>query len=71
MSDLFPDAWIPLGAQIKECERELRHRERAYPRLIRIGTLAETTADGRLIILRATLRTLRLIASLTPRNHQE
>lgn len=66
MNDLFPDAPIPIQAQIKEIERDLAHRERVYPRLIRIGQLSEATANGRLLIVRAAARTLKAIAAITP-----
>lgn len=73
MNDLFPDSPIPIQAQIKEIEREIGRRERVYPRPIRIGQLSYATANGRVLIMRAALRTLNAIASITPppRNRQE
>lgn len=58
MSDLFPDALPDLAAQIKEVQREIAQRERAYPRFVASGTLSQTRADRQMAVMRAVLHTL-------------
>jgi hypothetical protein len=50
---------IPLEQQIAEVAREISLRVAVYPRLISIGTLAQSHAAEQLARMRAALRTLR------------
>jgi hypothetical protein len=53
------DAEPSLAEQIAELDRELRLRNRVYPRLVADGRLSEATANRHTRALRAALRTLR------------
>lgn len=59
MGDLFPDATIPLAAQVAEVERELRQRERVYPRLVADKRMTQAAADRQTAVMRAVLATLK------------
>lgn len=56
--DLFPDAEIPLTAQIKCVEREITMRKRVYPRRIGLGRMNAKFADQQLALMEAVLKTL-------------
>jgi hypothetical protein len=49
---------VNLEEQIAEVRRELALRERVYPRWVAAGQLTKQTADRRLTVMRAVLRTL-------------
>jgi hypothetical protein len=66
MGDLFPDAPIPLAAQIAEVERELRLRAGAYPRFIAAGRMTQAAADRHVAAMAAALATLRRIEQGNP-----
>ncbi|NOU05320.1 MAG: hypothetical protein HOO99_03975 [Hyphomicrobiaceae bacterium] len=55
-------ARVPLDDQIAEVEREIRQRERLYPRWIEAGKYKKATADKKLDDLRAALVTLQFVA---------
>lgn len=57
MSDLFPDTFAELDAQIREVQRELDQRDVVYPRLIAAGKLRRPQADQRMAALQAVLAT--------------
>lgn len=59
MRDLFPDAPIPLAAQIREVEREIAQRSRVYPRQVKNGRMTQAAADRQMTVLAAVLKTLR------------
>ena len=64
MSDLFGGALpISLAAQIAEIEREIKQRERVYPRWVEAGKMPKATADRQTEVMRAVLVTLK---GLTP-----
>lgn len=59
--DLFPAATvadIPLEDQIACVEREIRMRERVYPRRVADGKMQQHTADRELLAMQAVLATL-------------
>ena len=58
MTDLFPDALPDLDAQMREVEREIRQRERVYPRWVADGRMTQAAADRQLGVMRAVLNTL-------------
>ena len=59
MSDLFPrEPSINLRAQIVEVEREIKMRQRVYPRWVSGGRLAKPMAEIRIATLEAVLETL-------------
>lgn len=58
MPDLLNDLPVPLSDQITEVERELRQRERVYPRLIAAGTLSKVRAELQTRAMQAVLDTL-------------
>ena len=62
MSDR-PAKPVPLAAQIRCLERELRLRERVYPRWILAGRLKQQVADAELAAMAAALATLRGLAA--------
>lgn len=51
-------ARVPLDEQIKEVEREIRHRARLYPKWIESGRYKQDTADTKLAAVRAAHDTL-------------
>lgn len=57
--DLFGGLPATLDEQIAELERELRQRERVYPRLIANGTLRRDRAERQTAAMEAAVRTLR------------
>jgi len=57
--DLFPQAEIPLEAQIKCVERELTYRRRVYARRISAGRMSEIFADQQMKLMQAVLETLK------------
>lgn len=59
MADLFEREPISLDEQIAELERELRQRERVYPRLIASGQLTKLRAERQVLVMQAALATLR------------
>ncbi len=60
-NDLFPDApqMVTLADQIAAAERELKLRQRVYPRLISEGKLSEDFAGHQLACQAAILETLK------------
>lgn len=60
MPDLFPDApeAVSLPRQVECLEREVRMRERNYPRWVAAGWISQAKADGELAAMRAALDTL-------------
>ncbi len=56
--DLFPKAAIPLKAQIKCVEREIKFRKRVYARRISQGRMSEVFADQQTKLMTAVLKTL-------------
>ena len=56
--DLFPEAEIPLEAQIKCVEREITFRKRVYARRVSEGRMSETFADQQMKLMTAVLKTL-------------
>lgn len=58
MPDLLGDLPVPLSDQIAEVERELRQRDRVYPRLIGKGQLTQQRAEQQVRALRAALDSL-------------
>lgn len=56
--DLFPQAEIPLEAQIKCVEREITFRKRVYARRISRGRMSEVFADQQIELMQAVLETL-------------
>ncbi len=51
---------------LADAERELRHRQEIYPRLVSAGRLREKIATRRIEVLQAIVDTLRKIASGGP-----
>lgn len=58
-TDLFPQAEIPLEAQIKCVEREITFRRRVYARRISQGRMSEVFADQQIKLMEAVLETLK------------
>ena len=58
MNDLFPDAPVPLLAQIACVRREISLRERVYPRWVDSGRMTADLARHELAGMRAVLETL-------------
>lgn len=58
-TDLFPQAEIPLEAQIKCVEREITFRRRVYARRISQGRMSEIFADQQIKLMTAVLETLK------------
>ena len=56
--DLFPQAEIPLEAQIKCVEREITFRRRVYARRVSQGRMSEIFADQQIKLMEAVLKTL-------------
>jgi len=56
--DLFPEAEIPLEAQIKCVEREIEFRKRVYARRVSMGRMSEVFADQQVKLMGAVLKTL-------------
>lgn len=54
---------VPIAEQIAEVEREIRQRERLYPKWIIAKRLKQETADTKLRDLRAAAATLRVVAA--------
>lgn len=59
MADLLSGLPIPLEDQIAEIERELKQRDRVYPRLIEQGRLRGEVADLQSRRMLAALETLK------------
>lgn len=59
MSDLFPDAPIPLPAQIAAVEREIAMRRRVYPGWVAARKMTQTKADAEIRAMETVLATLR------------
>ena len=57
-NDFFPDAPIPLRAQIACVRREITMRERVYPRWVDSGRMSSDLAEHELAAMRAVLATL-------------
>lgn len=53
---------VPIAAQIKAAERELRYRIRVYPRWIEAGKITQQTANNELAAMRAIVDTLQRVA---------
>lgn len=56
--DLFPQAEIPLEAQIKCVQREITFRKRVYARRVSLGRMSEVFADQQIKLMNAVLETL-------------
>jgi len=56
--DLFPNAEIPLEAQIKCVQREIEFRKRVYARRISKGRMNPTFANQQIELMGAVLKTL-------------
>lgn len=56
--DLFPQAEIPLDAQIKCVQREITFRKRVYGRRVSLGRMSEVFADQQIRLMKAVLKTL-------------
>lgn len=56
--DLFPQAEIPLEAQIKCVEREITFRRRVYARRVSQGRMSEIFADQQIKLMEAVVKTL-------------
>ncbi len=56
--DLFPQADIPLEAQIKCVQREITFRKRVYARRVSNGRMSEVFADQQIKLMEAVLKTL-------------
>ena len=59
MNDLFPDAEIPLAAQIECVEREIRMRQRVYARRVDQRQMTQKQSDKELGLMIAVLKTLK------------
>lgn len=60
MADLFGGSLpVPLTSQIAEVEREIKQRERVYPRWVEAGKMPKATADRQIEVMRAVLATLK------------
>jgi len=57
--DMFPEAEIPLPAQIKGVEREIKFRKRVYARRISQGRMSHVFADQQIQLMEAVLDTLK------------
>ena len=57
-NDLFPDAEIPIEAQIRCVIREIEFRERVYKRRVSMGRMSATFADQQIALMKAVLKTL-------------
>lgn len=53
---------IPIADQADEVEREIRQRERLYPKWIENGRLRQDTAQKKIATLKAAAATLRFVA---------
>jgi hypothetical protein len=58
-TDLFPQAEIPLEAQIKCVDREITFRRRVYARRVSMGRMSEVFADQQIALMKAVLKTLK------------
>jgi hypothetical protein len=56
--DGFGNVCVSLNEQIREVERELRHRSYSYPAMIQREKLSAANAARRLAVMRAVLETL-------------
>lgn len=56
---LFDDLPADLDAQIACIEREIRMRERVYPRFVETGRMTSIGAEREIACMRAVLHTLR------------
>jgi hypothetical protein len=65
VAELFPDApaAVSLPRQVECLEREVRVRERTYPRWVAGGRMSQARADEELAAMRAALDTLCLLAA--------
>lgn len=57
-NDLFPDAEIPIEAQIKCVQREIEFRHRVYARRVSQGRMSEVFAEQQIKLMQAVLKTL-------------
>ncbi len=57
-ADMFPEADIPLVAQIKCVQREIAFRRRVYARRVSMGRMSEVFADQQIKLMGAVLKTL-------------
>ena len=58
------DVVITLNEQIDEIKRELKQRERVYPRMIAQGKLREAIAEYQMARMRAALQTVERVKRL-------
>lgn len=65
MSDLFGGTLpITLDAQVAEVEREIKLRQRVYPRWIDLGKISQAAADRQIEVMRAVAESLHRLAGL-------
>lgn len=65
MSDLFGGTLpITLPAQIAEVEREIKLRQRVYPRWVGLGKLSQMQADRQIEVMRAVAESLHRLIGL-------
>jgi len=55
-------AKIPFAHQLDCAEREVKYRERCYPRWVAEGKMSKATADAQLAAMKAIVETLRPLA---------
>ena len=60
IDSLFPDAppSVSLARQVECARREVRQRERVYPRLVQDGRMSQAKADEEIEAMRAIVRAL-------------
>lgn len=56
-------ATVPIDDQVKAAEREVRQRERVYPRWVEGGRMTQAKADHELRCMRAIVETLKALQS--------
>jgi hypothetical protein len=59
VSDLFDRRSVPLHVQIAAAEREVKQRERVYPRWVSDGRMTQAKADHEIAAMKAIVETLR------------
>lgn len=60
--DMFPDAEVPLPAQIKGIEREIKLRKRVYARRVSQGRMSQVFADQQIRLMESVLKTLKQLS---------
>lgn len=62
MVDLFDDRAVALHVQIAAAEREVKQRERVYPRWVEAGRMTQAKADAEIAAMKAIVETLKGLA---------